>query len=296
MKNLENFEIIIIGAGLSGLTLAKEICNKSSSNILILEKKKKFEYDKNWCFWNRPTNPFTDNYDNAWSKISVSIDNKERVFEDQSIKYLRIKSTSFYKKLINDLKKKNVKIKMNQNIKKIFLEKDFKLIKTNNSFFKSKIVFDSRPQKYLKKKNLLFQHFYGVEVLFQNPTLDTSKVTLMDFQKFKDGIHFFYVLPFSSKKGLFETTYFSTKIASDNIYKADIKKYLEKHFPKQQYKFRFVEKGVIPMFHSHNESNDLITIGTPGNWVRMSTGYSFQNSFMHAKEITDNLLKKKNGD
>ena len=41
---------------------------------------------------------------------------------------------------------------MNQNIEKILLEKNFKLIKSNNLFFKSKIVFDSRPIRYPKKK------------------------------------------------------------------------------------------------------------------------------------------------
>ena len=44
MKKLENYQIIIIGAGLSGLTLAKEICARSNYKILILEKKKKSSY------------------------------------------------------------------------------------------------------------------------------------------------------------------------------------------------------------------------------------------------------------
>ena len=60
MKNLENFEIIIIGAGLSGLTLAKEICNKSSNNILILEKKKSLNMTKTGVFGIvRPTHLLT---------------------------------------------------------------------------------------------------------------------------------------------------------------------------------------------------------------------------------------------
>ena len=43
MKKTENFEVIIIGAGLSGLTLAKEICGRTNYKILILEKKKKIQ-------------------------------------------------------------------------------------------------------------------------------------------------------------------------------------------------------------------------------------------------------------
>ena len=43
MLNLtkKRFDIIIIGAGLSGLILANEISEKSKKSILIVEKKKK---------------------------------------------------------------------------------------------------------------------------------------------------------------------------------------------------------------------------------------------------------------
>ena len=43
MLNLtkKRFDIIIIGAGLSGLILANEISEKSKKSILIIEKKKK---------------------------------------------------------------------------------------------------------------------------------------------------------------------------------------------------------------------------------------------------------------
>ena len=49
------------------------------------------------------------------------------------------------------------------------------------------------------------------------------------------------------------------------------------------------------MFHDYNNNikNDLINIGTRGNWVRASTGYSFQNSFLNAKEITEKLIHRK---
>ena len=39
---MNNYDIIIIGAGLSGLTLALELSKKTAKSILILEKKKNF--------------------------------------------------------------------------------------------------------------------------------------------------------------------------------------------------------------------------------------------------------------
>ena len=63
---MNNYDIIIIGAGLSGLTLASELSKKTAKSILILEKKRKFSFDKNWCFWDRPYNPFSSKYDSSW--------------------------------------------------------------------------------------------------------------------------------------------------------------------------------------------------------------------------------------
>ena len=86
MENLKNFQIIIIGAGLSGLTLAREICSRSNYKILILEKKKKnYNMIKTGAFWSRPKNPFTNIYDNSWEKISIVINGEERIFKIQKL-------------------------------------------------------------------------------------------------------------------------------------------------------------------------------------------------------------------
>ena len=47
------------------------------------------------------------------------------------------------------------------------------------------------------------------------------------------------------------------------------------------------------MFYTNQkvQIKTLINIGTPGNWVRASTGYS-SKFFYKSKEITDKLLKK----
>ena len=43
-----DFDIVIIGAGLSGLSLAIEIIKRTKFTVLLLEKKRKLQKDKNW--------------------------------------------------------------------------------------------------------------------------------------------------------------------------------------------------------------------------------------------------------
>ena len=291
---MNNYDVIIIGAGLSGLTLALELSKKTTKSILILEKKKKFFFDKNWCFWNQPNNPFTFKYDNQWENIAVKINGKEIIHNDRNIKYLHIKSSTFYREVSKELKQKKIEIRMNQNIKNIENTKDGHTIISNNKQYKTRLIFDSRPDFYKENKGYLYQHFYGVEVEFKNALLDNKKVMLMDFQNFQNGINFFYILPFSKRKALFETTYFSSKILKEKEYKNDIENYLRANYPNKKFSHKFVEKGVIPMFYKKKvKSSSLIKIGTSGNWVKISTGYLFQNSFINSKEIVNKLIKKK---
>ena len=120
MNDYKYYDIIIIGAGLSGLALAHECLKRTDKKVLILEKKKKFNYDKNWCFWNFPKNFFSNKYNNSWSKINIFIDNKKITLTDGRVKYLRLRSIDFYQKiesLIN--KNKNTELIMGQNINRI---------------------------------------------------------------------------------------------------------------------------------------------------------------------------------
>ncbi len=101
-----NFDIIIIGAGVSGLILANEIIERTNRSVLMIEKEKSVAINKNLCFWNHPSNILTPNVENIWSDIAVLIDDKKISLKNNNIKYLMIK----YKKLktffIEKLKRK----------------------------------------------------------------------------------------------------------------------------------------------------------------------------------------------
>ena len=71
------------------------------------------------------------------------------------------------------------------------------------------IVFDSRPPR--APANAMLQHFVGLEVEVDKPVFDSDTAILMDFRVDQShGLHFMYVLPFSSTCALIESTMFST--------------------------------------------------------------------------------------
>ncbi|MFL2661642.1 MAG: lycopene cyclase family protein [Alphaproteobacteria bacterium] len=292
--NKRYFDVIIIGAGVSGLILAYEISKRTNKSIAILEKEKKNNSSKNLCFWNTPHNILTKEADNKWKRISVVIDGKKKTLEDKKINYLRIKSTKLRNFFLKKLKKKGVKI-FNEKVLSIDFESSEQISVISHMFhYNSSLLFDSRMKGFIDKKNKLFQHFYGVEVNFKKKVMNVDEVILMDIQKKKNTFNFMYILPYTNRRALIETTYFSKKLHSKNTYMKDIKKYLSVEFSGLEYNIKFSESGVIPMFKFDKLNfKNYSKIGTPGNWVKQSTGYSLQNSFIYSKQLVDCILEEK---
>ena len=291
IQHIIKFDIIIIGFGLSGITLLLELLKRTNKKVLILEKKKKLERDKTWCFWNKPSNIFTKKYRNSWKKIIIMYDNKKISKYDESISYNQIYSDDLYNYGKKTLRQsKNSKLLLGQNIKKITENPHGISIESNNKNYLAKYVFDSTPSKLISGK--LVQHFCGVEVEANKDIFKTQEVTLMNFQKKKENIHFFYILPFTKKRALVESTYISNLIFEKNKYLSDIKKFLKDNYPYVSFKSKYTEIGVIPMHRLKNEDslNNFFKIGAANNWARMSSGYAFQNSFKHSREIVESLI------
>ena len=105
---------------------------------------------------------------------------------------------------------------------------------------------------------------------------DDTTAILMDFRCDQSrGIHFIYLLPFSKKKALVESTMFSKKIQSKSFYKSEISNYLKKHFNLTSFTTSHYEEGVIPMHQISIKSQCSLSIGTRGGAVRPSSGYAF---------------------
>ena len=65
-----------------------------------------------------------------------------------------------------------------------------------------------------------------------------------------------YLLPFSKKQALVESTIFSKNIQSKEFYSSEISKYLKKYFNLTEFRKSNFEKGIIPMFFAE-EKNPL---------------------------------------
>ena len=284
---MKEFDYIILGGGLSGLSLAYELnrqgCLKNNT-LAILEKRKKYQKDKMWSYWDFNNNKFKSCIEKSWNFFDITYNQQSISLSCLKSPYRSINSQKFYKFIINNLNK-NKNIHLIKNTKILSVKKN--IITTPNQTYKTKYIFDSLIAK--KEKSKMYQHFYGCEIESKENIFNSASVQLMDFDcEQNNGLHFFYVLPFSKKRALIETTWYSKKIKEKYKYKEEISRYLLKR--KISGKIKYEEIGAIPLRHFplNDSSLNHIKIGTAGNMTRISTGYTFQA----IQAFSENLAKQ----
>ena len=296
---MSNYDYIIIGAGCSGLSLLYEM-NKSdilkNKTCAIFDKRKKFNKDKIWSYWDVYEHSFSDCLLNKWDKVIIK-DNEEIILDCKDFNYQSVDSEKFYNKILNSVSSnKNINFFLDRNIDEINELNDQIIIKSNDEIFKANLVFDSSLKNINTNDTKIYQHFYGCEVNLKEPINQSKYPTLMDFNcNQSNWTHFFYTLPISDKKIFIETTWISDQQNfTKDKYISEINEYIKKNLNYQkEYTINYNEMGSIPMFHFQNitGSKKIIKIGTSANLTRKSTGYTFLNIQKFTKELVQKLIK-----
>ncbi|AFU67637.1 lycopene beta cyclase [Psychroflexus torquis ATCC 700755] len=290
-----NYNYIIIGAGAAGLNLAlamNEDVFFKDKKILILDKDKKTENDRTWCFWEKGNGKWDHIVSKTWKKSIVTAKGEDINFDLKKYTYKMLRSADFYQFAKTKLDTSTIEWKT-EDVQKVVQNQDKAVVTTPENDYMADFVFDSRiPSLYTLDHSdslSIAQHFKGWIIETEEEVFDDTKFTMMDYS-IKDGetTSFTYVLPMSPTKALVEFTYFSPDVVSEATYDHYLKRYISEKLHQQNYKILETEKGVIPMtnfpFEDFNQKH-IIKIGTAGGWVKASSGYSFKNCEKKSKKI-----------
>ena len=101
MSQVRDFDVVILGGGMTGLTLAHHIATLNAAQpanqrqTLVIEPREAYLRDKTWCYWQHAKTPFDAAITHQWSQWSVSWDDKTQVSR-ANIPYVRVDSSRFY--------------------------------------------------------------------------------------------------------------------------------------------------------------------------------------------------------
>jgi len=264
MGKVQKYDIIIVGAGGAGLSLASAIAQTkglSNKSVLLLDKTIKEGNDRTWCFWENGRGAYdADFYRKARAQVDEATNIDFRIGEV-------------------------ISIDENQGVVNCIDQK-----------YVGEFIFSSKLSSDISFADHLYtdQHFGGWFVEFEEKVFDSEAATFMDFRIDQNNEHrFCYVLPLSDRKALVEVAIFSNSHLTNDGYDEIIEDYIKEYVSKSQYLILEKEYGIIPMtnypFWNHNKGK-LFHIGTAGGAVKPSSGFAFKRIQQHTKLIIDCLL------
>jgi len=285
---MKKYDIAIIGAGCSGLSLAYRLLN-TNLNICILESgDRENRTRKTWSYWNVYDHPFAKFEINSLGDINC-IDNSNSVSIDcTKYNYKSIDSTLFDDFVFNKIdSSKNIDIYFASPVDDLAMENKYVQIKSNDKRIYAKEIYDSRPDNIDAS---MYQVFLGY---FINPVSADINVLpkLMDFTQGHE-FSFYYVIPFDDNSCLVEYTFFTDIIKKPDELKSNLDSYIKDTIG--QYDLIRSEYGVIPMspkIPQHDSIENVHKIGIRSGATRASTGYTFLN----IQKQSDFLVKKIRG-
>ena len=302
---LMTFDIIIVGGGLSGLALAAELARPvfSTLRVLVLEQRKSYTRDRTWSYWKTlhgAPHRYSHLERQQWCNWRV----RQDVRPDQqayptvtktgrTASYCSLDGDQFYLAAQHTISESaNVELRLNTGIRQIAGGNGgMPSVETiDGEVIHAAWVFDARPRAQ-KSENGLVQQFSGIEIKTDNDVFDPATVELMHFHPSRDGLHFFYILPYSPRNALVETTWISPASLKPD-FQAELTDFIASLLGPTAYEVVYEERGSLDLGLHNNvpdRTSHVIPLGRRAGTLRASTGYAFLETLAHVDKIAMSL-------
>jgi lycopene beta-cyclase len=293
----KHWDIVIAGGGLSGLALAAELAAPefAALSVLVLEKRATYQRDRTWSYW-VPSVGTQHRYSALerarWAQWAVSLNDRICLHTSQQQVYATLDADAFYAAAMQTIAaSKHVKLRLGAGVVSISpssTSQSMTVTTAQGASLKACWVFDARPQQRVTASTLV-QQFAGWEVHTEYDAFDTRSVELMAFEQHAKGLHFWYVLPYSARSALVESTWISPASWQPDTTE-ELQQNLSERLQGKPYTVVYREQGVLPLDAvKPAPASRVVPLGRGGGTLRPSTGYAFLDSLAHAKGLAESL-------
>ena len=274
------YDIAFAGAGLAALSLAIRLAAlPDPPRIMLIDPRREPVRDRTWCYWQLHDTPFDSAITHRWHRWAVRTPTAGTVTAATvHTPYVRIPADQFHHLALDKLTAcPQVEFIRGVSVRTIDHHPDRTTLHlSDGQHITAAWTFDSRPPE--NDKAPWRQIFRGLELHSPEANLDTTTVTLMDFQSADSGgIRFFYVLPLDPQTALVEDTWLVPSGKSPTFSNDEIVSYARNNLFPTSWQVRHQEEGNLPMglLRALKIKNRIIPWGTPAGAVRPSSGYAF---------------------
>ncbi len=295
---MNTFDIIIGGAGISGLTLAYYL-NASSLNkkkIAIIDLEPFNKKDNYISFWTKDSYFFDSIVKKSWNEIQIFFNDYQKQYALNSYSYKLISALSYKNYIIKQLSKNHNICFIKDTLLRYSIDTNDLTVQTKNNTYKTKLLFDSTyniPQ-YQTWDHVLYMHAFTQEINTNNKSFNPNRMTFLDFRS-SDDCSFCYALPITNNRAIFQlTTICRNPLSNKKNYKKELKLYLSQTQKIHSYETINEQYGIIPLTDKafQRKINPFVmNIGLNGGRIKPSTGFGFTRILEDSKSIVDSLEK-----
>jgi lycopene beta-cyclase len=328
MTHPPTWDIVIAGGGLSGLAMAVELAQPQFSHlkILLVEQRSHYQRDRTWSYWaSNAVGTCAHDYEHLersrWSHWQLAHAGDKVISNGfdhigGNFSYRTIDADDFYADTMAKITAcPHIELRLGTTVSSIGAlgvgadrPCQVKLEQMGCSeVVYTKLLIDARPARVERNTAeeaaaSLVQHFVGWEIEM-DPTgfnfFDPTTPDLMDFRPATDGLHFFYVLPYSPNRALVEATWVSAPNLQPD-YAAQLRSYIAKRWKSPRYRTLYEEKGSLPLLPITTTSTTsiaktsqlpawLVHIGRGAGTLRASTGFAFLETLADCKRLSHQI-------
>lgn len=286
-KTSQPYDLVILGAGCAGLSLAYNLSNDPNykGRVLLVDRKVEYGRDRSWCFFSPDDATLVPGslITHQWPIAIVRRGDESLRLSLGSKPYTLVDASSFYQHCFERLEDDSrFSIALGHSISEedVLNESGEIAIRLDGQYYSTHQVVDSRTDKLIALSSAqLWQVFIGYEIETDVPVFNSDEATLMDF--IEDQTHpvsFMYELPTSRTKALLEYTVFSSTCIAPERLEPLLERIISDRLAGKAFRINRTEKGVIPMGladQSRTINHRWVKAGLISGAARSSTGYAF---------------------
>jgi lycopene beta-cyclase len=294
MIHAADADLVILGAGLAGLTLAARLARESSGpRVVLVEPRTIYRDDRSWCFWRPEQHDLSHLVSRRWNTWTFS-DAAGRVARHRvpGLAYQYVRGSDFYASALADIAESpRVELSLGVRADSVTAVSGGVRVETSAGTLLARQVIDTRPRA---APAMLYQSFVGLELeCDRRLPFDPNEVTLMgSLASDAEGLRFVYALPLGPNRAIVEWTRFGTAPIKRDRLIGELDQVLTGLGLADVRRVR-TEGGVLFMGLGRQAAlpiEGVVHAGNAGGALRAASGYGFLRIARWAQLCAERLL------
>jgi lycopene beta-cyclase len=286
-----DYDVVIIGAGLSGLSLASRLAESSWADrrVLIVDDGRHDLRGRAWALWTRGPTGLSSAETATWDTIAVHASGSSPVLALHPYRYVAISGERLHDLLHTRLGASSEVEFVTGSADSVRDDGDHARVTLDGAAVTARWAFDSRPVTQAPSGPRL--DFLGWEIDTDTDAFDPSLAVFMDFRGREPGIvSFCYLLPTTPRHALVEIAAFQWRREGPDLARA-LTDYLRHVCGLTTWAVTRTEAGSLPLVRpaSGARGGRVIPIGVRGGMLKPSTGFAVGRIQRHSAAMAESL-------